>query len=163
MNGGVHLASASESPKPQFEMVETSPRIGAANRNTEGGTLYPTGRLPVNAEASDIWRQLVQECGLPADNHLCKFAVHKPSRTVAAYPVPHGTPNCAPVRINPHKTAADTLTFYLGGVFEEHPELRPTGKRTVTVVADTDQNGRPIMVISLASSLQARTMPQVSP
>lgn len=154
------MAKANESPKPRFEMVEVTPQIGAANRNTEGGTLWPTGRLPFNAEGSDIWRKLVDGSGLPITNHLSKFGVNVPSATVAAYPMPHGTPGCAPVRINPHAKGVDTFTFYLGGVFEKHPQLRPVGKRVINIAPDVDEEGRPIMLISLSSSLQTRTIPQ---
>lgn len=154
------MAKPKETPKPKFVMVEKSPKIGAGNRQTEGGTVAPTGRLPLNAEGSDMWRSVVKATGLPLENHLAKFGVDLESQSVAAYPVPHGTPNAAPVRINMHKRGADTFTLYLGGVFDEYHELRPVGNRAVKVTPDTDEADRQIMLISLASSLQTRTMPQ---
>jgi hypothetical protein len=156
------MAKSNESPKPQFEMVEVSPQIGAANCKTEGGTLYRSGRLPINSEAADIWRQLVQDSGLAIDNHMSKFGVDVASATIAAYPMPHGTtgPGLAPVRINAHPKGTDTFTFYLSGVFEKHPQLRPVGKRVISIAPDVDQAGRPVALVSLASSLQTRTMPQ---
>jgi hypothetical protein len=72
---------------------------------------------------------------------------------VGVYVVKEGATGAMPVRRNED----GTYTLYLHGVFEKHPQLRPTGTRECTVTSRTDKNGKGCLIIHLNGGLVKRT------
>jgi hypothetical protein len=138
-----------------FEAIdETIPVAGGAAREPAGGTLHKTGRLPLNAEGSDQWRNVVYAKGWQVANAGARFQADTANKVVAAYPIVAGK-GAMPVR----EGAGGEIILHLGGVFKAKPLLRPGTKQEVRVVAGPDGQGNPCLLIFLQTALAKSATP----
>jgi hypothetical protein len=138
-----------------FEAIdETIPVAGGAAREPAGGTLHKTGRLPLNAEGSDQWRNVVYAKGWQVANAGARFQADTVNKVVAAHPIVAGK-GAMPVR----EGAGGEIILHLGGVFKAKPQLRPGTKQEVRVVAGSDGQGNPCLLIFLQTALAKAATP----
>lgn len=146
-----------------FILVDTPAKQTALNRHPDGGTLYPTGRLVLNANGSDLWQLVVRlSQGIDPDHYLAKGGGNEQRQLIGVYAMPPGTPGGTGVRLTPREGSSGyfDVVIHLRNVFERFPDLRPTGKRKVAVGGDWDSAGRPYLEIDLQSQLGTKTTPR---
>ncbi|HEY3365463.1 MAG TPA: hypothetical protein VGK74_10460 [Symbiobacteriaceae bacterium] len=137
-------------------IVTTVAVTGGAGRDSEGGTIYPSGRFVVNAGGTDYWHSLVHAEGLDKDKSGAIFEADEDQGLVVVRPVLGAAIGIMPVR----PLADGTVAIHLGGCFAEKPSLRPLGKRDVKVTIGSDSNGKPSLLIYLQIALPKRTTPR---
>lgn len=141
----------------EFEMIEPTkqPKPGPA-LDTEGGTLHPTGLLPLNKLGSGLWINLVKDRGLEPEKAACKYGVNKEKGIVSAYPVnPMAVKKPTPFRLTGARK--DRVSLHIGPVFDLVNDLRPAGKRSVVVSRVKDKNGTPCLAIYLTIAQTKRS------
>lgn len=138
---------------PNFRpVIKTISVSGGARRDASGSTVNPSGLTPLNMNGSLIWMDLVKAAGLTLKESGAFFEADPDLQMVSATPLAPGTPGIMPVRVN-----ESVVTMHLGGVFEEYPQLRPTGRRAVTVTRGKDSQGRDCVVFLLGQAMTKRT------
>lgn len=140
-----------------FEDVPLSPLTGAQLRRAPAAAVVtPTGEARLNANSSILLGQLAHEAGLDPTQFSVTFGVNVSSELVAVYPVAHGTPGAAPVRM--HK-GRRVMSIHLSGVFQAHPSLRVDGRRQCAITVETTAKGVPCLVLGLQAAL---TKPKIA-
>jgi hypothetical protein len=146
-----------------FTLVDKPAQQTALNRQPDGGTLWPSGRLVLNANGSDLWHEVVRVTkGIDPDHYLAKGGGIEERMLIGVYAVVPGTPGGTGVRLTPRKgaTAFSDVILHLRNVFETYPSLRPTGKRKVSISCDWDSQGKPYLEVDLQSQLSTKTTPR---
>lgn len=136
--------------KLQLQPVNATVEIGTIHQETAGGIAHKSGRMPCNRGGSDIWFTLRHNAGIEQGNEGAYFEADRVNKVVAVRPVIGAGANIMPVR---YLAGSNTVSIHLGGVFKEHPKLRPLSKSFVTVTTGTDSTGTECMFILLATAL----------
>lgn len=141
--------------------VTTPGRPELERRKPGAATLTTTGLCKGNTATSHHWHMVMHATKLDQSSGVCKFFVS--GKMIAVRMVPHGTPGGTAFRLTdaPGKRVPK-VTFYLHGVFREHPELRPLTNCEVVVAKEEDVTGMPYLVINMQSQLATRTEPRES-
>lgn len=142
----------------EFNLIRSAkqPKAGPP-LDAEGGILYDTGRLPLNKLGSGLWVRLVKDRGLELEKAACLYGVNQAKGIVSVYPV---DPLAAVEKPTPFRLTGvrqDRVSLHIGPVFEEVPELRPAGKRSVVVSRVKDKSGTPCLAIYLNIAQAKRT------
>ncbi|HEY3366365.1 MAG TPA: hypothetical protein VGK74_15020 [Symbiobacteriaceae bacterium] len=147
-----------EEPKSRrFKPVYTSVAPGGAlSRDPEGATHYPSGRLLLNVGGTDYWKSLCEAEGLESAKAAGSYQADDVNMVVAVRPVKSTTEmvGLTPVRWVNKDTS---VVLHLGGVYKEHPSMRPIGKQQVTVTIEPDDDGNNCLMIALQTALAKRT------
>jgi hypothetical protein len=139
-----------------FDDVQTTPDVNVgATRDPAGATLFVTGMAKGNTECTELWVELCTENGLDPKEAVSEMGTNKARKLVQIRAVAELKAQ-KPVPVRWYGARNHLVSWHLGGVFEEHPDLRPAGRRSVTVIKTTDSKGRPCLVVSLQTALPKR-------
>jgi hypothetical protein len=161
------IPEMSQAPQRAAEEVafsfEIAPAVKSpsthARRGPAGVTIQPSGLSDSNMNCADLLRELVGANPKVDEGTFCTALGGDPERgVVGVFAVSEGTEGAMPVRRN----VDGTYTLYLHGVFEKHPQLRPSGARDCAVTRRTDKHGKACLVINLHGGLVRRTTPRGS-
>jgi hypothetical protein len=129
----------------------------AARRKPAAATLSSTGLLAYNTNATELQDQVAKALGESRDHYYAKPYVDTAKKTIAIVSVNADTAGATEVRRN---TDGKTITMYLHGVFEEHPELRPAGDTEVKVTLHS--SGKATIINLASGGLGVRHIPRDS-
>lgn len=142
----------------EFEPVTTTPEAnGGAQPDPSGFTVYPSGLSKGNTKATQLWIELCSDLGLDPKTAVADMGAIKARKLVQVKAMDQLKAK-SPVATRWYGVRKDLLALHLGGVYQEHPELRPAGRRTATVTRTKDKKGVPCLVISLATALPKRVL-----
>jgi hypothetical protein len=141
-----------------FKDVQTTvdPR-SSTQSDPASGRLSRSGLLNVKTEGTKIIDHIANGENLNINLYHSKFRVDAVAKTVAIIPVAPTTPNSMPVR---RSADGKTVTLYLHGVFEEYPQLRPSGTREVLITLHS--SGKAAIINLAGGGLSVQTTPRSS-
>lgn len=147
------MAEKNSVPKKRFKMVTTSHKVvGGALRDDPSITVHPSGLGVCNRGSTDIADEVANTS---AESYLVKFGVDEETKTIAVYVATSEEPGA--MRIRRYKSKGGTrISFHMGGVWKEHPKLRPSSKMDYLVYSRIDEDGIPYMEIALQAGLEGR-------
>ncbi len=141
----------------EFERIQGSRGSGSASTpDTEGGTLHPTGLLPLNKKGSALWAGIIRDQGLHEDKAACVYGYNKAKNVVSVYAV-DPLSDQDPTAFRWIGKKKEKVSLHIGPVFDQVPDIRPTGKRSVVVSRIKDKSGTPCLAIYLNIALVRRT------
>jgi len=119
-----------------LELVTTpKPKRGEEQRNAAGMAVYSTGRCPSNVGGAELVYSLARRLGMDPDSLYTQFRVDGEKGIVAIQLVRAQAPGAVPLRQQKKKR---TVTIYLGGVFQDYPNLRVSSPKDVTLHLSPD-------------------------
>lgn len=110
---------------------------GGASRGPARIIVAKTGRAYSNTEAYDIICAELIEKGVSLENLYLAYGANRALGVIALRPSNMATPGAMPVSVGDK-----VLRFHLGGVFKEHPSLRPNTTVECGIDFTTDTKGR---------------------
>ena len=116
--------------------------------------IWPSGTGDVNVAGAEVFDAVAKEEKLEPTNYGLVFGGDAKAGQVAAVAVDPETTGATPVRHNPKRK---TLTIYLNELFDETPELRPTGAKNCSFDVKPDGGGGTYILIHLNQGLPKRT------
>lgn len=139
--------------KKKFQMVTTSHQVsGGALRDDPSVTVHPSGRVVANRGGTDIMDRVADT---PDSSYLVKFGVDTETKCIAVFV--GNTNEKGLMRVRRYTgNGGSRISFHMGGVWKEHPDLRPPSKGDYLVKYDTDANGVPFMEINMQALLTKR-------
>lgn len=145
-------ANGSPWSKAQFHMIETTSKpSNAGSRDPAGALANPSGLTPFNTAASDWARTIADDLGL--ERWGFRVGGNEEAHQVACWIVDAITPGVQTPKEYPDR---GTLGVTLHDLYKAKPRLRPDAARWVTVTQETDSDGDPFLLISLAVPLGQR-------
>lgn len=148
------MAEKNPAPKKKrFEIVTASHKVsGGALRDDPEAKVNPSGLTNLNRGATDLLDELA---GTTADTYPVFFGADTPTRTVAVYMATGKEPGAMMVR-RYHGKGGTRISFHMGGVWKQHPKLRPESTMEYKVKLDTDEDGVPYLEIQMQAGLNER-------
>lgn len=139
--------------KKKFQKVTASHKVsGGALRDDPAVKVEPSGRSECNRGASDLLDQLADT---DADDYMVYFGADRKTKTVAVYV--GGDDEDGAMRIRRYAgKGGSRISFHMGGVWKQHPSLRPSSTAEYKVKLDTDEEGTPYMEINLKARHDVR-------
>lgn len=147
------MAEVNPAPKKKFQMVTATHKVsGGALRDDPAITIYPSGRAVCNRGGTDIMDEVASTT---VESYLVKFGADPKTKTVAVYLA--DSQDTGAMRIRRYQNSGGTrISFHMGGVWKEHPKLRPSSATEYLVTRNTDEDGIPYMEIGMSAGLEAR-------
>lgn len=139
--------------KKKFQMVTTSHTVaGGALRDDPSVTIHPSGRAVANRGGTDTMDQVA---GTADETYLVKFGVDLETQTIGVFMGAANEKGLMRIR-RYHGKGGSRISFHMGGVWKEYPDLQPQSKGDYLVYFETDAEGVPYMEINLQSVLTRR-------
>lgn len=140
--------------QPKFKRVlkQFDTRSGARTKSSFV-MVESTGYVDASVRTTRLADTLAVDLGLDPQRYYVAFEADPEMKIVGAFLCTATEPGAMPVR---RSKDGKTISFHLGGVFQENPDLRPAGKTNCGVERTTDEYGRPYLQISLGSGLGHR-------
>jgi hypothetical protein len=139
----------------KLKKVTTSYQVqGGANKEPAGITIWKSGRALTNVDCADLLIPLVKQAGGDSNRFMVDFGVDKENQVIGVSIASPNTPGAMPAQPSGHEK---TISFHLGGVFKDYPDLRPVGKRQYMVSLEPDDEGTMCLMIHLKSGVMKRT------
>jgi len=152
MANGDQLFTGSE---PQFKRVTRKYDVkNGARTKAAHVVVRVTGLTRASLLATRLADHLAVEAGLDPERYHLYFEADEKLGIVGGFACDATEPGAMPVR---RSDDGKSISFHLGGVFEDYPDLRPSGRRNCAVTRSVDQKGRPYLLIALGTSLSTRT------
>ncbi|HWI53940.1 MAG TPA: hypothetical protein VNT01_17510 [Symbiobacteriaceae bacterium] len=143
--------------QPEFEGFDLTPVTTAhshTNRNPSLLTVKTSGYTYTDTEATrEMLKNLPLFGSVSLENLLFWYGVNPNTGMVGIYVDAKGDhPGSTPVKVN-----ANTLYFHIGGVFKEHPHLRPAGTIECGLTFTKDAKGNPCFVFNVLKGMPKRS------
>lgn len=156
-------AAQAQTPAPSTQPTAHQPKFKRVTRKFDSRSgarsksayvmVEPTGRSEAGVKCTRLADTLAAELGFDLHRYHLAFEADPELKIVGAFLCNSTEPGAMPVR---RSKDGKTISFHLGGVFQENPDLRPAGKTNCGVERTTDEYGRPYLQISLGSGLGHR-------
>jgi hypothetical protein len=121
-----------------------TPTLGA-RRGTRNVIIDPTGKSRGNAAGSDAMDLLARELGKDPATYTASFGVNTELGIIGMYIDIPGAEGSVAVKHSKKRI----VSFHLGAVFEEYPELKPSGRVEVKIERTIDAAGEPYIMIPM--------------
>lgn len=151
MRGGQEQNLGNGGIERNLEDVEVTSAARAALRDPAGGTLAPSGRLQMNANATEMWIEAATARGLDPATAAAKLQADKANNAVIVVPVVGGT--AGTVRVILRQDDQLGVATHLFSAFKKLPNLKPTGNRSVLILKEYDKEGKPYLVVDLQTAM----------
>ena len=147
---------ADEAPKGRkLTKVTTAYQVqGGAAKDPASVTIWKSGRALTNVDGGNIMVPWAKAGGADPERFQIDFGVDVDNKIIGCYLADANSPAPTPAKPSGHER---TILFHLGSVFEEHPELRPVGKRQYLVRLEPDADGIMCFMIDLKTGVAKRT------
>ncbi len=113
-------------------------------------TVTKTGRTVLSVGATALAHAIARESKLDPEAFAVSLGVNENTGVITVEPVPVEAPDATPVRLD---KAKGTLTIYLGDVFDDVPDLRPTVTHRSPVVDGRDPDMHRCLLITLQTAV----------
>lgn len=156
-------AAQAQTPAPSTQPTAHQPKFKRVTRKFDSRSgarsksayvmVEPTGRSEAGVKCTRLADTLAAELGFDLHRYHLAFEADPELKIVGAFLCNSTEPGAMPVR---RSKDGKTISFHLGGVLEDYPDLRPAGKTDCGVERMIDEHGRPYLQISLGTGLAHR-------
>ncbi|HLN60911.1 MAG TPA: hypothetical protein VK464_05110 [Symbiobacteriaceae bacterium] len=127
---------------------------GGAAKDPASVTIWKSGRALTNVDGGNIMVPWAKAAGADPERFQIDFGVDADNKVIGCYIAGPNSPAPTPAKPSGHER---TISFHLGSVFEEHPKLRPVGKRQYLVHLEPDADGVMCFMIDLKTGVMKQT------